>query len=191
MIQKGSGEFEIVSGDDIVVTGKVTIPAQGDKFLIDSDVELPQERVELTGSDVYNEFYHRGHKYSGLFKSIKSLSLTEEGSVSTIQWNNKWMLLVEAMIQQVLFPEGEKHQDILVPNSIQRVALSLPVLPTEAKKDVEVVYDYYTGIINTEGVQICGLAAKSLAHDKRPVSFDSIEFIPLSGGSYKVNLLFI
>lgn len=79
MIQKGSGEFEIVSGDDIIVTGKVTIPAQGEKFLIDSDVELPEKRIELTGADVYNEFYHRGHKYSGLFKNIKSLSLTEEG----------------------------------------------------------------------------------------------------------------
>lgn len=80
MIQKGSGEFEIVSGDDIVVTGKISVPAQGEKFMIDSDVELPKERVELTGTDVYNEFYHRGHKYSGLFKSIKSLTLTEEGN---------------------------------------------------------------------------------------------------------------
>lgn len=82
MIQKGSGEFEIVSGDDIIVTGKVTIPAQGEQFLIDSDVELPEKRIELTGADVYNEFYHRGHRYSGLFKSIKSLSLTEEGEES-------------------------------------------------------------------------------------------------------------
>lgn len=78
MIQKGSGEFEILSGDDIIVTGKVTVPAQGDKFLIDSDVELPKETVQLSGADVYSELAHRGHKYSGLFKSIKSLTLSEE-----------------------------------------------------------------------------------------------------------------
>lgn len=53
--------------------------------------------------------------------------------------------------------------------------------------DLEVVFDYYTGIISTEGMQICGLAARPLPLDKRPVSFDSIEFIPLSNGSYKVN----
>lgn len=79
MIQKGSGEFEIVSGDDIVVTGKVTVPAQGEKFFINSEVELPKERVELTGEDVYTEFHHRGYKYSGYYKNITSLSLTEEG----------------------------------------------------------------------------------------------------------------
>lgn len=80
MIQKGSGEFEIVSGDDIVVTGKVSIPAQGEKFMIDSDIELLSEKTELTGADLYNEFYHRGHKYSGFFKCIKSLSFAEEGT---------------------------------------------------------------------------------------------------------------
>lgn len=131
MIQKGSGEFEIVSGDDIVVTGKVTVPAQGEKFFVNSDVELPQERIKLTGEDVYSEFHHRGYKYSGFFKTIKSLALTEEGSISTVEWKNTWQFLLEAMIQQVLFPEGEKQQNILVPNSIQRIALALPSLPTE------------------------------------------------------------
>lgn len=53
--------------------------------------------------------------------------------------------------------------------------------------DLEVGFDHYTGIISTDGVQICGLAAKPLPLDKRPVSFDSVEFIPLSGSSYRVN----
>lgn len=206
MIQKGSGEFEIVSGDEIVVTGKVTVPAQGDKFLIDSDLELLQERIELTGSDVYNEFSHRGQKFSGLFKSIKSLSLTEEGSKSVVQWNGKWTLFLEAMIQQVLFPEGEKYQNIMVPNSIQKIAFSLPLLPTDNKKgwwlyfysvltdvfesclDVEVIFDYYTGIVGAEGIQICGLAAKPLPVENRPISFDSVEYISLVNGNYKVTV---
>lgn len=80
MIQKGSGEFEILSGDDIIVTGKVTVPGTGDKFLIDVyDLEVTKELVQLGGGDVYSEFQHRGHKYTGLFKSINALNLTEEG----------------------------------------------------------------------------------------------------------------
>lgn len=82
MIQKGSGEFEILSGDDIIVTGKVTVPATGDKFLIDVyDLEVTKDAVQLSGNDVYSEFHHRGHKYTGLFKSIKTLNLTEEGAL--------------------------------------------------------------------------------------------------------------
>lgn len=53
--------------------------------------------------------------------------------------------------------------------------------------DLEIAYDYYTDIISTEGMQICGLTAKPLPLDKRPVSFDSIEFVPLTSGSYKVS----
>lgn len=80
MIQKGSGEFEILSGDDIIVTGKVTVPGASDKFLIDVyELEVTKDSVQLVGGDVYNEFQHRGHKYTGLFKSIKTLNLTEEG----------------------------------------------------------------------------------------------------------------
>lgn len=80
MIQKGSGEFEILSGDDIILTGKISIPAAGDKFLIeDTGINVNDDAIQLSGSDVYSEFVHRGHKYSGLYKSIKSLTLAEEG----------------------------------------------------------------------------------------------------------------
>lgn len=83
MIQKGSGEFEILSGDDVIVIGKVTVPQAGDKFLIDdTSFDVVGEVVQLSGADIYSEFNHRGHKYSGLFKSIKSLTLSEEGTLS-------------------------------------------------------------------------------------------------------------
>lgn len=38
------------------------------------------------------------------------------------------------MIQQALFPEGEKQQNILVPNSVQSIALALPSLPEDDQK---------------------------------------------------------
>lgn len=38
------------------------------------------------------------------------------------------------MIQQVLFPDGERNQEILMPSAIQKVAVSIPLLPTSAKE---------------------------------------------------------
>lgn len=38
------------------------------------------------------------------------------------------------MIQQVLFPDGERNQEILMPYAIQKVAVSIPLLPTSAKE---------------------------------------------------------
>lgn len=52
--------------------------------------------------------------------------------------------------------------------------------------DLEVVFDYYTGIVSTEGLQISSLSAKPLPLDKRPVSFNSIEFVPLINAVNKV-----
>lgn len=87
MIQKGSGEFEILSGDDVIVIGKVTVPQAGDKFLIeDTKFDVVGDVVQLSGADIYSEFNHRGHKYSGLFKSIKSLTLSEEGTLSITEF---------------------------------------------------------------------------------------------------------
>lgn len=81
MIQKGSGDFEIISGTDILVTGRMTFPQANDQYMIEaSEIEISEDNVQLSGSDVYNEFHHRGQKYSALFKTIKSLTITEEGN---------------------------------------------------------------------------------------------------------------
>lgn len=104
MVQKGSGEFEISSNKDIIVTGRMTFPQANEKFMVEpNNIQIDENHVKLLGSDVYSELQHRGHKYSGLFKSIASLVLTEEGSSASIQWNNKWTMFLEAMLQQHLF----------------------------------------------------------------------------------------
>lgn len=103
MVQKGSGEFEITSNKDIIVTGKMTFPQPTDQFMLTpSNIEVNNNNVQLSNSDIYSEFQHRGHKYTGLFKTVKNIILTEEGSQGVIQWNDRWTMFLEAMIQQQL-----------------------------------------------------------------------------------------
>lgn len=187
MIQKGSGDFEVLAGTDIIVTGKLTFPNSGDKYMIDPvKVDVSRDNVQLSGSDVYNEFQHRGHKYSGPYKSIKNLTITEDGSVATVQWANKWTMLVEAMIQQHLFQDGERYQEIYVPKNILKIVINENLLPTE-KKDLEVHYDVWTGLITTDGIQLVGLKPISLPRDPKPISLDSIDFTPLVNPTVPVN----
>lgn len=83
MVQKGSGEFEILSENDIILTGRMTFPQADDKFLLDPiPAKLAEDSVKLSGNDIYSELQHRGHKYSGLFKAIKSLTIAERGDFS-------------------------------------------------------------------------------------------------------------
>ncbi|CAH0563662.1 unnamed protein product [Brassicogethes aeneus] len=184
MIQKGSGDFEILSQNDILVTGRMTFPQATDKFLAEAtDIEILEDNIQLSGSDVYNEFHHRGQKYSALFKTIKSLTLSEEGSVSVIQWNSKWALFLEAMIQQQLLQAGERNQDIHVPKSIQKIAISQTLLPAD-KSDVKVTYNYSTGLISAEGIQIIGMRTIPYPKESKAVFYDSYEYINLSNGNY-------
>ncbi|CAG9823792.1 unnamed protein product [Phaedon cochleariae] len=179
MVQSGSGEFEIYSDDDLVLTGKIIYPLSGDEFVLEkAEVQTNTENVQLTRSDFYNELQHRGHTYSGSYKSLRSLTLGEEGSIGIIEWKEKWTYLVDAMLQQHLFQAGERSQEVHVPKLIQRVALSFPQLPTN-KTDVEVAYEYATNIISTDGIQISGTTTVPLEVEDN-CHLDAIECVPLS-----------
>ncbi|KAH0814014.1 hypothetical protein GEV33_008777 [Tenebrio molitor] len=180
MIQKGSGDFEILAGEDILVTGRLTFPNPADKCLGNFiDVEIDKNHIQLSGSDVYNEFQHRGYKYSGQYKTIKNLTIGEDGSVAITQWTNKWAPFVEAMIQQHLFQDGERGQDVFVVKNIQQIVVNQEQIPTE-KKDVRVCYDFSTGVISSEGIQVVGLKAIPFGKSSKQLSFDSVELTPLT-----------
>lgn len=186
MIQKGSGDFEILADNEIVVTGRMTFPNAADKFMIDPiPVEITKSNVEISASDIYNEFQHRGHRYSGSYKAIKSITLCEEGSVAVAQYNSNWALFLEAMIQQHLLQDGEKTQEIFVPKNILKVAINQEQLPTE-KSDLKINYDYATGLMSSEGIQLVGFRAIPYAREPKQISFDSIEFTPFSNLSFSV-----
>ncbi|KAG5891274.1 hypothetical protein JTB14_019644 [Gonioctena quinquepunctata] len=127
---------------------------------------------------------HRGHKYSGMFKTLKNLTVCEDGTVSTVEWKSKWTYLMEAMFQQQLFLAGERNQEIHVPKFIQKVALSLSLLPLQ-KSEVDVTFEYATSIISTDGIQISGMTTIPLDSEDHS-RFDGIEYIPLDGTYTKI-----
>lgn len=53
--------------------------------------------------------------------------------------------------------------------------------------ELRITFDYSTGIVATTGMQICGLQTKPFALETRLTSFDSVDFVPLSG-TYRVSL---
>lgn len=133
MVQKGSRQFEILSGEEIVVTGTIKMYQPNEEiFSTNRNVDITDgDAVQMSGNEIYHEFKHREHKYGGLFKAMKSVTITEEGSVATSRWDDNWSAFLEAMIQQYLLHEGESTQSPLTISSIRRIALSFPSLPKE------------------------------------------------------------
>lgn len=155
MIQKGTGKFEFVSGEQLLVTGAINIISSGDSVLTKVDEISTKDGMELTGTDIYAELLHRGYNYNGKFKSLKGITLAEDGSVCTMIWNNNWRNLIDSMMQQYTFHKGEKYQKTILPSNIARIAVSLNNLPKEDCKGKIEQFEYLLHILERFCVRCC------------------------------------
>lgn len=78
MVQKGSGDFEISSGNELIGTGIIRTP-ESEKMFAEVFKLNETDSLQLAEDDIYSEFHHRGHKLGGNYKKIKHLKLTNEG----------------------------------------------------------------------------------------------------------------
>lgn len=77
-IQRGSGTFEIIAEESLLVTGKIYTPEDVDQeFVSIPDTPLQngyangkEEHYTLTRDDVYKELSLRGYNYKDEFKAI-------------------------------------------------------------------------------------------------------------------------
>lgn len=74
MVQKGSGNFEVVEGGAAIVTGRIYVPENIDKECVSmpplEDTETSPDTLPLGSRDVYKELRLRGYNYKGLFRGI-------------------------------------------------------------------------------------------------------------------------
>lgn len=76
MVQKGSGTFEVVESGAPVVTGRLYIPTDVNKEMIDMPPHPDEPSdTDLNIKDVYKELRLRGYNYKGLFKSLTRVNL--------------------------------------------------------------------------------------------------------------------
>ena len=83
MVQKGSGNFEVVEGGAPIVTGRIYVPDDVNKECINmppiEDKNDDPSMLPLNARDVYKELRLRGYNYKGLFRGITYAN--NEGSV--------------------------------------------------------------------------------------------------------------
>jgi len=73
MVQKASGNFEVVEGGAAIVTGRIYVPDDPDQELADLPPPSPatgQDLIPLEPRDIYKELRLRGYNYAGLFRSL-------------------------------------------------------------------------------------------------------------------------
>lgn len=82
---------------------------------------LPEDDEEevLNTNDIYKELKLRGYQYSGIFRSLKSASMS--GKKGHIAWVDNWVTFLDNMLQLMVL--GTNTTNLLLPTRIQKIVI--------------------------------------------------------------------
>ncbi|CAG9770336.1 unnamed protein product [Ceutorhynchus assimilis] len=171
MVQRGTGNFEVVEGGSPVVSGRIRQVTAKEMDL--ADIPLPTGVPKhvapyLDSKDIYKELRLRGYNYKGKFRSLKSCD--NSCQVAEVTWDGNWITFIDNLLQIKILQEDTRM--LYVPTSIQKLFI-------DAKRHLEYVKTHTeenpclpihiskpTGIIRSGGIEIKGLNASSIARRK-------------------------
>ncbi|XP_026740412.1 fatty acid synthase-like [Trichoplusia ni] len=166
MIQKGSGNFEIVESGTSIVTGRIYA-----KKNVGQDYRVLPNLPEVSGpnikhmltKDFYKELRLRGYQYSGLFRGV--LGCNVEGTRGRLSWVNNWVTFMDCMLQMKII--GGDTRGLFVPTRIEKLSIDAnmhynaisKMNPDSTKNSFEIRVYPHVDVIRAGGVEIRGLHA--------------------------------
>ncbi|XP_071628686.1 fatty acid synthase-like isoform X1 [Temnothorax longispinosus] len=172
-IQEGSNRFEIIEGNNAIVTGTVRIPTNIENEKISANLaECIDDEEEMNTKDIYKELRLRGYQYAGAFRGLKSASVT--GSNGHIAWTSNWVAFMDSMLQMMIL--GQNLRSLYVPTRIRKLTI-------DPKYHTQIVQDYpiedrqfsvrrYKSLdaIISGGIEICGTVATPISRRQKVVN---------------------
>ncbi|XP_047538483.1 fatty acid synthase [Vanessa atalanta] len=192
MIQKGSGNFEIVESGASIVTGRIYAKKNvGQDYRVlpfEPEVTGPNVKHLLT-KDFYKELRLRGYQYSGLFRGI--IGCNVEGTRGRLAWVNNWVAFMDCMLQMKII--GQDTRGLFVPTRIEKLSIDANMHydalsktnPDSSRQSFEIRVYHDVDVIRAGGVEIRGLHATPISR-KIPLGVPVLEknvFIPNFGKS--------
>ncbi|KAF9823811.1 hypothetical protein SFRURICE_006662 [Spodoptera frugiperda] len=192
MIQKGSGNFEIVESGASIVTGRIYA-----KKNVGQDFRALPHLPEASGpgikhlltKDFYKELRLRGYQYSGLFRGV--LGCNVEGTRGRLSWVNNWVTFMDCMLQMKII--GQDTRGLFVPTRIEKLSIDAnmhynaisKMNPDSNKNSFEIRVYPDVDVIRAGGVEVRGLHATPITK-RLPLGvpvLEKNEFIPNYGKS--------
>jgi len=93
-------------------------PAQ-EKIPVTLLPEDDDEEEVMNTKDIYKELRLRGYQYSGIFRGLKSASMS--GKKGHIAWMDNWVTFLDSMLQIMIL--GMNTRDLYVPMRIQKIVI--------------------------------------------------------------------
>ncbi|XP_072763295.1 fatty acid synthase-like [Anoplolepis gracilipes] len=174
MLQKESGKFEIIEGDNAVVTGTVRTPVNIDDEKICTTVidRNDNDKEEMTTKDIYKELKLRGYQYTGEFRGLKSASIT--GKNGHIAWTDNWVTFMDSMLQMMIL--GQNSRSLFVPTRIRKAVIDpkshIEYIEKISNGEKQVLVQNYKhlDILISGGIEIGGIIATAISRRQNVVS---------------------
>lgn len=122
MILSASGQFEVSENGTSVVSGIVHVLSKPESQRMNPSL-IPDynEPQEMTTRDIYKELRLRGYQYAGLFRGIKSASIT--GREAMIEWTNNYCTFLDNMLQLSMISIDTRG--LYVPTGIKKIVIDV------------------------------------------------------------------
>ncbi|KAL6446819.1 hypothetical protein ACFW04_001327 [Cataglyphis niger] len=163
MMQKGSNKFEIIEGNNTVVTGTVRIPINiEDEKICTTFIDRNDNDEEVMSTkDIYKELKVRGYQYTGEFRGLKSASI--RGKNGHIVWTDNWATFMDNMLQMMIL--GLNSRSLFVPTRIRKVVID----PESHIKQIEKLPNEEKHALISGGIEISGILAIVISRQQRAI----------------------
>ncbi|XP_070528538.1 fatty acid synthase-like isoform X3 [Cardiocondyla obscurior] len=161
-IQEGSNRFEIIEGNNVIVTGIVRIPNNiNNEKMFCNLLEHIHDNEKMSTKDIYKELRLRGFQYKGLFRGLKSTSIT--GTNGHIAWSSNWVAFMDNMLQIMILRQNSRS--LFVPTKIRKLIIDpkchinlIQNCPIE-ERQFSVHYYKFLDVVISGGIEIYGITA--------------------------------
>lgn len=158
-IMTATGEFEIVEGETLVASGRISIVSPMREDLV-SLALLEESEDDLNSDEVYKTLRLRGYDYGPTFQGI--LKTNNKGTKGNLFWNQNWVTFLDTMLQMsVLKLSG---QGLRLPTRIKSIYIDPEhhqncVNDFEGKQAISINIDTEIDTCTAGSVEILGLHA--------------------------------
>ncbi|KAJ8972225.1 hypothetical protein NQ314_000286 [Rhamnusium bicolor] len=184
-IFEGTGEFELCEGGSVAVSGKITVPEEVSKEVLNlSKPQIKSERdiLQLDAADIYKELRLRGYDYEGIFRGISESD--NKGLSGKLKWDNNWISFIDTMLQFSIL--GQDTRELYLPTRLQRAVIDpqqhlqfIQGLPEGENVPVHMYRNI--GVIKSAGIELRGMKA-SLAPRRQQAQaspkLEKYQFVP-------------
>lgn len=184
-IFEGTGEFELCEGGSVAVSGKISVPEDASKEVLDlpkPEVKPEKDVLPLNGADIYKELRLRGYDYEGIFRGISESD--NRGINGKLKWENNWISFIDTMLQFSIL--GQNTRELYLPTRLQRAVINpkehLQFIKGLPEGESVPVYMYRNiGVIKSAGIELRGMKA-SLAPRRQQAQaapkLEKYQFVP-------------